>query len=325
MTRNKEIIVWVVFMLACIALIWVLVGCKEKASADLTHDVDIELSEPNDIWFMCPACKTEENKNIISRHECYYKTDKNELKKFTWIVSEPFEPVGIWLYKESENGEEYKCEGCGGTTTNQEWFNVHNCISTSGEYNSQGLAMPELRGAFAKDWPGRKGARYGYKNKYWDDEKRLWIEEPNEPEYYNAQFTISRNVPPDTALVLWVSPGSKFHKAIIESNEPSIRTISREEEQKLWMNMSPAHKEPNYHEISEEELIKGLEQKLPFSAMTREDLGWPMFDISDFIPTWPDYIELEKDLIVDPIDPNYGGIYYHYPKGTRIYFKEDKE
>lgn len=48
----------------------------------------------------------------------------------------------------------------------------------------------------------------------------------------------------------------------------------------------------------------------------------------DFIPTWPDYIELEKDLIIDlshKNDPNNPTIHYHdyvIVKGTRIYFKD---
>ena len=55
--------------------------------------------------------------------------------------------------------------------------------------------------------------------------------------------------------------------------------------------------------------------------------------ITDFIPTWPDYIELEKDLILrfDYPEPNnplmkliHTPIAYKiFSKGTKIYFKED--
>jgi len=99
--------------------------------------------------------------------------------------------------------------------------------------------------------------------------------EPNEPKYYNFQATISRDIPPDTALVLWVSPGSKFHKAIEEQPEP-------------------------------------MKYSLP-------------------IPTWPDYIELDKDLVIEspPIMFYIGGTEIPWEcietisKGTKIYFKED--
>jgi len=105
--------------------------------------------------------------------------------------------------------------------------------------------------------------------------KRLWgfeEPEPNEPKYYNFQATISRDIPPDTALVLWVSPGSKFHQAIEEQPEP-------------------------------------IKYSLP-------------------IPTWPDYIELDKDLEIEmPYKMWYGRMAFEnfiFPKGTKIYFKEDE-
>lgn len=42
------------------------------------------------------------------------------------------------------------------------------------------------------------------------------------------------------------------------------------------------------------------------------------------IPTWPDYIELEKDLWIDCIDgPRDPNDYYIITKGTKIYFKDD--
>ena len=38
------------------------------------------------------------------------------------------------------------------------------------------------------------------------------------------------------------------------------------------------------------------------------------------IPTWPDYIELEKDLFIVHYDND--DVWRRYPKGTKIYFKE---
>jgi len=50
----------------------------------------------------------------------------------------------------------------------------------------------------------------------------------------------------------------------------------------------------------------------------------------DFIPTWPDYIELEKDLVIIwPKETIAENLDWHYQpkvtmaKGTKIYFKED--
>lgn len=54
----------------------------------------------------------------------------------------------------------------------------------------------------------------------------------------------------------------------------------------------------------------------------------PFTSVLQFIPTYPDYIELEKDLWLDErhkSDPNDTGSGYDYvmiEKGTRIYFKE---
>lgn len=41
----------------------------------------------------------------------------------------------------------------------------------------------------------------------------------------------------------------------------------------------------------------------------------------DFIPTWPDYIELEKELWIT--DDSEYGVLIRLIKGTKIYFKED--
>ncbi len=49
-----------------------------------------------------------------------------------------------------------------------------------------------------------------------------------------------------------------------------------------------------------------------------------MLDFMSLIPTWPDYIELEKDLVID-VPVEFGEIRtfgYQLIKGTKIYFKE---
>lgn len=47
---------------------------------------------------------------------------------------------------------------------------------------------------------------------------------------------------------------------------------------------------------------------------------------NSIIPTWPEYIELEKTLVFSfPKEPNspYTGAYMQLDKGTKIYFRED--
>lgn len=58
------------------------------------------------------------------------------------------------------------------------------------------------------------------------------------------------------------------------------------------------------------------------------DLNEPKKVSLDFILTWPDYIELEKDLIIDMPRTMWLGDGvrmkdFLFPKGTKIYFKED--
>ena len=61
------------------------------------------------------------------------------------------------------------------------------------------------------------------------------------------------------------------------------------------------------------------------------DVNAPKKFSLDFIPIWPDYVELEKDLVLryDFPEPN-NPMIIHVPsdewlikKGTKIYFKED--
>ena len=64
------------------------------------------------------------------------------------------------------------------------------------------------------------------------------------------------------------------------------------------------------------------------------DLNEPKKVSLDFIPTWPDYIELEKDLVLrfDFPEPNNllmklihePTAYKIFSKGTKIYFKENE-
>ena len=44
----------------------------------------------------------------------------------------------------------------------------------------------------------------------------------------------------------------------------------------------------------------------------------------DFIPTWPEYIELEKDVIASHLNEQGWTVINLLPKGTKIYFKEDE-
>lgn len=66
--------------------------------------------------------------------------------------------------------------------------------------------------------------------------------------------------------------------------------------------------EPNEPTMTESEVV-------PFP----EDISGGLLD---FIPTWPDYIELEKDLYITPPDAAKENWYMYIEKGTKIYFKD---
>ena len=96
--------------------------------------------------------------------------------------------------------------------------------------------------------------------------------------------------------------------------------------------------EPNFAETDRIYLYKGndfdivIEKNEPEPNEPEDISSWfYIVDINesrkvslDFIPIWPDYIELDKDLWIDiPID-GFGPIEtrcYVYRKGTKIYFK----
>ena len=82
----------------------------------------------------------------------------------------------------------------------------------------------------------------------------------------------------------------------------------------LWVDdIDAKNTEPNEPEYS----ITGW--------ITIPDPNEPVKVSLDFIPTWPDYIELEKDLVIDFIEPNspYETKWdWIFPKGTKIYFND---
>jgi len=112
----------------------------------------------------CSMCGFEfESRKGYWAHSCPQKPEPNKPKLNVWTVS--------W---------DYKCSRCGGLTDSPKKLFEHNCLSTTVE-DDEGNLIPELKNAFAKDWPGRKLGHYGSKDRYWDGEK--WIkDESNEPE-----------------------------------------------------------------------------------------------------------------------------------------------
>ena len=85
--------------------------------------------------------------------------------------------------------------------------------------------------------------------------------------------------------------------------------------------------EPEYTESELEEIYKD-EPALGKLAKYLYGYGTPPtahYDITHFIPTWPDYIELEKDLIIHRPGSKENDYYvWFFNKGTKIYFKDEE-
>ncbi len=86
-------------------------------------------------------------------------------------------------------------------------------------------------------------------------------------------------------------------------------------------------KEPNepkkFYTTEELDEIYKDELELTFVEATWEPYN--EYDLNHIIPTWPDYIKLEKDLIASY--PHFEGhtVINLLPKGTKIYFKDKAE
>lgn len=266
---------------------------------------------------------------------------------FVWMTEEDRQAKDSYVFARERIGQmraereyEYECERCGGTASTLETLLVHNCINTT-EVDKNGDGVPELKNAFAKNWIGRKLGHYGTKNRYWDGNK--WIIEVKELIHEQKAET-------------W-TPDWDAYKRTCEQHEKWRAEEKRAEEEAAIEREAQAMarakqiidelSEPNEPECKHESgfnscLVYGCDCK-PTCAICGEEIK--SYDIGDpdavlhyhepepepkkysfpsgFIPTWPDYIELEKDLVIDiPVD--FGDIKtfgYRLIKGTKIYFK----
>ena len=177
------------------------------------------------------------------------------------------------------------------------------------------------------------------------------VSEPNESE--GILFEINPNNPP---IELWFDPVFKE-----EPNEP-IRELIRlfkevlDQEDRLislvevcfdrLKKLENPESNENIDANSYEE--SGNYEPEPNDLTMRESDVVPnepegyALDFMSLIPTWPEYIELEKDLVIiydydtgfeEAVGKNDNGfsvktkplmqtIQYHFPKGTKIYFKD---
>ena len=127
--------------------------------------------------------------------------------------------------------------------------------------------------------------------------------EPNEPEYINTTKFYTEE---ELEEIYKDEPAlGKLAKALYgyeaESNEPEFEIVSFE------------LADPNEPEF--ELTFCEATMSLPYKA-----------NLFDFIPTWPDYIELEKDLVIHrPGKTENEFIVMYFHKGTHIYFRDDDD
>ena len=108
----------------------------------------------------------------------------------------------------------------------------------------------------------------------------------------------------NAALLYCIGAGGDvelIHEQEVEINEPNIKVVSIEV-------VEPD--EPDFVLTFCEATMS-----LPYKA-----------NLFDFIPTWPDYIELEKDLVIHrPGKTENEFIVMYFHKGTHIYFRDDDD
>ena len=135
------------------------------------------------------------------------------------------------------------------------------------------------------------------------------LSEPNEPECSHERlYGTSRGFNDDSIYCATCGEAIKILEP--EPNEPEL-TYTAEELDEIYKD-----------EPSLGRLVKDL------YGVGEGRLLWKK-DLHKIIPTWPDYIELDKELMIKlPERPNlFQGAFrkeqYRFPKGTKIYFKDD--
>lgn len=186
---------------------------------------------------------------------------------------------------------------------------------------------------------------------YYDGDKKIKyipIFEPNEPETFTIEM--DTNVPSFQDTIAWTKEvfleitltekpifvdgehriylykGEEFD-IVIEKKEPSEPTA--------WDDLGEMDEPGCKHEITIACAVSGCECITCFEC--GKQLTEPIHDllpianhidsvdILSLIPTWPDYIELEKELRIDLPDNKTMSAGWWFPKGTKIYFKDKAE
>ena len=89
----------------------------------------------------------------------------------------------------------------------------------------------------------------------------------------------------------------------------------------VWKEAAKAWTEPKMEETKDNTYTYDLTPVIPFVG--ENECEFFSLNLNDYIPTWPDYIELEKDLVI--ICPEEHGIIplmINLTKGTKIYFND---
>ena len=134
-----------------------------------------------------------------------------------------------------------------------------------------------------------------------------YLDKPNEPKCKHIN-------PSNTILTCYHTDGSYCWQC--PDCGVFINSISGE-----YGNYEP---EPNEPEITDDQQkISKWQEALSYEEVVWESPLTAELNLNVLIPTWPDYIELEKDLVIDAtIDPNYP-FTIEIGKGAKIYFREN--
>ena len=178
--------------------------------------------------------------------------------------------------------------------------------SPNGKYASKTGDVAEICGDCGSD----KTWKYVYED---------WPNEPNEPIEGMVRWNESARKP---KLEIYTPEG---WKSVDELEEPE----PNEPEDIIWYFPPGCYN--NNSSVFDSERYKLVVDKPDWEWPKCSECGvkvhiteshWCPKQILRYIPTWPDYIELEKELVIDPKAISGENWICLFKKGTKIYFKE---
>lgn len=297
MTRAKEIVIIVVVLLT-LAFV---AGCKDKAEAN-----EMQLIYTDDPIYDVPVV-LQEGGPIEQKH------------------------IRLWGSIPTQNlcphcgGISYNrfCDDCGKERGNLPFIGVY-CpkCNPEGKYASLTSDVTKI----CQDCSSDRTWKYIYED--WQTKPNNTLELPDDIEFSLTNdsdwYFVPYSVEPQAKRVLWIEDANVMPPPVIycrDENGKRIEYIPKPEP-----NEPEKYTAEELDEIYKDEPALG---KLAKGLWGYGDVPWyPSNETNnsllDFIPTWPDYIELERDLI---IGEDIGGEHLEtitLGKGMKIYFKEDK-